>query len=97
MKPITTAEKRSLPRPAPAKGQCGGDVKAARRHRASVERFVESGRVEDAAREAEPKTPVEELELFNAERIGEARSKGEDPALERAPRKASDPVEPWPA
>lgn len=78
MKPITTVEKRSLPRPAPAKGQSGGDVKAARRHRASVERFVESGRVEDAAREAEPKTPVEELELFNAERIGEARSKGED-------------------
>lgn len=55
---------------------------AARRHRASVETFVKSGQVEDAAREAEPKTPVEEVEMFDAERIGEARSKGEDPAIE---------------
>ena len=62
-----------------------------------MKEFVESGQVEDAAREAEPKTPLEEVEMFDAERIGEARSKGEDPALERAPRKASDPVEPWPA
>jgi hypothetical protein len=56
--------------------------RAARRHRASVETFVKSGQVEDAAREAEPKTPVEEVEMFDAERIGEARSKGEDPATE---------------
>ena len=57
-----------------------GDQRAARRHRASVESFVKSGQVEDAARDAEPKTPVEEVEMFDAERIGEARSKGEDPA-----------------
>jgi hypothetical protein len=56
-----------------------GDHHAARRHRASVESFVKSGQVEGAARDAEPKTPVEEMEMFNAERIGEARSRGEDP------------------
>ena len=56
-----------------------GDHHAARRHRASVESFVKSGQVEGAARDAEPKTPVEEMEMFNAERIGKARSRGEDP------------------
>ena len=62
-----------------------GDCEAARRHRASLEAFVESGQIEDAARNAEPHTPVEEAELFEAERIGEAHSKGEDPALKHAP------------
>ena len=56
------------------------DHEAARRHRTSVRRFVESGRVEDSARDAEPRTPVEEEALFNAERRGEQRSKGEDAA-----------------
>jgi len=62
-----------------------GDTEAARRHRASLESFVESGQVEDAARDAEPTTPVEEVEMFDAERRGESHSKGEDPALKNAP------------
>ena len=65
--------------------QDAGDTEAARRHRESVESFVESGQVESAARDAEPQTPVEEVEMFEAERIGEAHSKGEDPALKHAP------------
>ena len=62
-----------------------GDIEAARRHRESLEAFVESGQVDDAARDAEPQTPVEEVELFEAERIGESHSKGEDPSLEKSP------------
>jgi hypothetical protein len=87
VKHLSTIKKRSMPKPAHAPDKVTGEGKheAARRHRASVERFVRSGRVEDAARDAEPNTPVEELEMFNAERIGEERSKGEDPALEGQP------------
>lgn len=82
MKRVTPAKKppASPPPPASGKVQGEGDYEAARRHRASVEKFVKSGQVEDAAREAEPLTPVEEVELFDAERAGESRSKGEGPA-----------------
>lgn len=79
MKPVA-AKKRPVPKTAPASVQAQGDRKAARRHRASLAKFVKSGRAEDAARDAEPKTPLEEVEMFNAERIGEQRSKGEDPS-----------------
>ena len=87
MKTVTVT-KAHAPKPVrklrPKREPGKGDLQAARRHRASVESFVKSGQVEDAARDAEPKTPVEEVEMFNAERIGEARSKGEDPAPELA-------------
>ena len=85
MKPATTIKRASTSRPKPVSGTApvDGSLNAARRHRASVKQFVESGQVEDAAREAEPKTPVEEVEMFDAERIGEARSKGEDESLGR--------------
>lgn len=80
MKRATTIKPPSTSQATPLTGTAQDDssLKAARRHRAAVKKFVESGRVEDAAREAEPKTPVEEVEMFDAERIGEARSKGED-------------------
>ena len=84
-KSVTAVSRSSVPkaRPRPAKVQGEGNYRAARRHRASVEKFVKSGQVEEAAREAEPKTPVDEVEMFEAERLGEARSKGEDPAHQR--------------
>lgn len=59
-------------------------LRAARRHRASVEKFVKSGQVEDAARDSEPQTPIEEIEIFEAERIGESHSKGEDPVSDKS-------------
>lgn len=43
--------------------------------------FVESGKVEDAANEAEPKSESEKHEMQKAERIGKQHAKGEDPAL----------------
>ena len=54
-----------------------------------MRKFIKSGQVEEAARDAEPKTPVEEEALFDAERAGEERSKGEDPALQRAAERKS--------
>ena len=44
-------------------------------------KFVESGKVEDAARKAEPKTEEEKHAMQKAERIGKQQAKEEDPAL----------------
>jgi hypothetical protein len=49
-------------------------------------KFVESGKVEEAAREAEPQSEQEKHEMQKAERIGRQHAKGEDPAL-REPKK----------
>jgi len=48
-----------------------------------TKRFIESGKVEEAARDAEPKSEEEKRALEEAERIGKARSKGEDPQLRK--------------
>jgi hypothetical protein len=80
---VLVREPKPISEPNPKRTQVQEDRLAARRHRKSTESFVKSGQVEDAARDAEPKTPVEEVELFNAERIGEARSKGDSPASGR--------------
>ena len=73
------------PTPDPAKVQGEGDYASDRRYRESVDAFVKSGKVADAARDAKPKTAREEEELRAAERTGQAHSKGEDRALRRAP------------
>ena len=48
-----------------------------------TKRFIESGKVEEAARNAEPKTEEERHALQEAERIGKSRAKGEDPELRK--------------
>lgn len=62
----------------PSEVQGEGDYEAARRHRDSVESFVKSGKVEQAAHDAAPKTQREAEELKQAEHEGESHSKGED-------------------
>jgi len=52
-------------------------------------KFMESGKVEDAARKAEPKTEEEKHAMQKAERIGRQHAKEEDPAL-RNPKKVPD-------
>ena len=63
----------------PSEVQGEGDYEAARRHRESLESFVKSGKVEQAAHDAAPKTKREADELEDAEHVGESHSKGEDP------------------
>ena len=46
-----------------------------------TEKFVESGKVDQAARDAEPKSEEEKHAMQKAERMGKERAKGEDPAL----------------
>ena len=46
-------------------------------------KFMESGKVEDAARDAQPQSEQEKHEMQKAERIGKQHAKGEDPALKK--------------
>jgi hypothetical protein len=52
-----------------------GNYDAARRHRKSVEDFVESGEVERSARDAAPRSAEEAKELRDAEQQGRAPAK----------------------
>lgn len=60
-----------------------GNYKAAREFDAAETAFVKSGRVEQAARDAAPKTPAEAAELEKAEAEARSRARDEDPALRR--------------
>ena len=51
-----------------------------------TKKFVDSGKVEQAARDAEPRNVEEKQSMQKAERIGKAHAKEEDPAL-RDPKK----------
>ena len=48
-----------------------------------TEKFVESGKVEQAAKKAKPQNEQEAHEMQKAERIGKEHAKGEDPALDK--------------
>jgi hypothetical protein len=66
-----------------------GNYDATRRYDKAARDFVESGKVEDAARDARPKSPEEAEEMNEAERAGKSHAKGEDPAT-TSPRPASN-------
>jgi hypothetical protein len=71
-----------------------GNYKASREYNEATKRFVESGRVEDAARKAQPKNAQEAAEIERAEAAACERAKEEDPALHRdagAPSGEDDP------
>ena len=48
-----------------------------------TKKFVNSGKVDKAAHDAEPKSEEEKRALEEAERIGKQHSKGEDSALKQ--------------
>ena len=52
-----------------------GNITAARRHRKSVERFVASGQVSEAARDAAPKDAQEARTLLVAEKSGLSKAR----------------------
>ena len=64
-----------------------GDYVAGRRFDESQRKFVKSGNVDEAAREAQPDDAAEASEMEEAERIGKSRSKGEAPGDEKPKRK----------
>ena len=48
-----------------------------------TKKFVDSGKVKQAAQDAKPKSEQEANEMQKAERVGKQRAKGEDPALKK--------------
>jgi hypothetical protein len=48
-----------------------------------TKKFVQSGKVDQAAHDAEPKSEEEKQAMQKAERIGKQHAKGEDPALRK--------------
>jgi hypothetical protein len=60
-----------------------GNYKASRQYNEATKKFVESGRVDDAAREAAPHDAAEAAQMDKAEAEGRRRAKEEDPALTR--------------
>jgi hypothetical protein len=57
-----------------------GNYDAAREYNERTKRFVKSGRVEKATRDAEPKTDKQAAELRRAEEVGKNRAKEDEPA-----------------
>lgn len=55
-----------------------GNYKATRDYNEATKRFVESGKVDEAAQKAQPKNAEEEQQMQEAEKIGKRHSKGED-------------------
>ena len=60
-----------------------GSYSASKDYNQRTEKFVQSGKVEQAARDAEPKSEEEKHAMQKAERIGKQHAKGEDPALRK--------------
>jgi hypothetical protein len=70
------------------KVQGEGDYESAKKFDDDEAAFVKSGRVDQAARDAEPKSQSEADEMTKAEEAGKSRSKGED-ASSRKPSAGS--------
>jgi hypothetical protein len=72
------------------KVQGEGDYESAKKFDDDEVAFVKSGRVDKAAREAEPKSQAEADEMKKAEEIGKSRSKGEDASAKKPGSRVSD-------
>ena len=63
-----------------------GSYSGSKDYNERTRKFTESGKVDEAARDAKPKNEGEKNAMQKAERIGKEHAKGEDPAL-RDPKK----------
>jgi len=71
-----------------------GNYDASRKYNDATKQFVQSGKVGKAARDAEPATEADVLQMAAAEAEGKRRAKGEDPALARKDGKPNIPAQP---
>ncbi|MES3015847.1 MAG: hypothetical protein V4750_19235 [Pseudomonadota bacterium] len=60
-----------------------GNYDATRRYDKAAHDFAQSGKVDEAARAAQPGSAEEAEELKRAEEAGKSHAKGEDPALRK--------------
>lgn len=79
-------ERNSDPAAHPQKGggvEGEGSYSGTKDYNARTQRFVESGKVEDAARAAKPRSEEEAHQMQKAERIGKQHAKGEDESAKK--------------
>lgn len=62
-----------------SKVQGEGNYEAGRRYNEAQQDFVESGKVDEAARRAEPRTAQEAEDMKQAEEEGKSHARGEQP------------------
>lgn len=60
-----------------------GSYSGSKDYNERTKKFVESGKVEQAAKDAKPKSEQEAHEMQKAERIGKQHAKEEDSALQK--------------
>ena len=60
-----------------------GSYSGSKDYNERTKKFVDSGKVDQAAQDAEPKSEQEKHEMQKAERMGKERAKAEDPALKK--------------
>jgi hypothetical protein len=58
-----------------------GSYSGSKDYNERTKKFVDSGKVDEAARNAEPKSEEEKQAMQKAERVGKEKAKDEDPAL----------------
>ena len=63
-----------------------GSYSGSKDYNERTKKFVQSGKVDKAARDAQPKSEEEKHAMQKAERMGKERAKGEDPALKKKPK-----------
>ena len=68
-----------------------GNYEATRRFDKAERDFVESGKVDDAARKAQPENAEQAREMEQAEQTGKSHSKGEAPGDEARMKKPAQP------
>jgi hypothetical protein len=68
----------------PNQVQGEGNYKAAKEYDEAQRKFVKSGKVEAAARDAKPKSKAEAEEMQRAEEAGRSHAKEKDPAVKRS-------------
>ena len=56
-----------------------GSYTGSKNYNERTRKFVESGKVEEAAQKAKPESELEAAKMKEAEQIGRSHSKGEDP------------------
>ena len=60
-----------------------GSYSGSKDYNERTKKFVDSGKVDEAANDAKPDSEQEAHEMQKAERLGKQRAKGEDPALKK--------------
>jgi hypothetical protein len=76
-----TNRRPTMSKPNQVQGE--GNYDAAKEYDEAQRKFVKSGKVESAARDAKPKTEAEAEEMKRAEEAGRRHAKEEDPAIKR--------------